>query len=115
MMIYIDLTPADFISLYGLGFLSTLFFLISGIMMVVTKNPNLISKNENYKNEKTFVSLTGWINIVFSSIMTIILVIAIINPKLNLTLFLVLGILAVTLLIIQFMLQTKFRIGKKKK
>jgi hypothetical protein len=46
--------------------------------------------------------------------MTIILVIAIINPKLNLTLFLVLGILAVTLLIIQFMLQTKFRIGKKK-
>lgn len=40
MMIYIDLTPADFISLYGLGFLSTLFFLISGIMMVVTKNPN---------------------------------------------------------------------------
>ena len=87
MMIYIDLTPADFISLYGLGFLSTLFFLISGIMMVVTKNPNLISKNENYKNEKTFVSLTGWINIVFSSIMTAILVIAIINPKLNLTLF----------------------------
>ena len=46
MMIYIDLTVADFISLYGLGFLCTLFFLISGIMMVVTKNPNLISKNE---------------------------------------------------------------------
>ena len=112
-MIYIDLTPADFISLYGLGFLCTLFFLIGGIMMVVTKNPNLISKKEKFKNEETFVSITGWVNIVFSSIMTVILVIAMIEPKLNLTLFLVLGILAVTLLIIQFMLQTKFRIGKK--
>lgn len=111
-MILIDLTPADFISLFGLGFLCTLFFLISGIMMVVTKNPNLISKKEQFQNEKVLVLLYGWINIIFSVIMAVILIIAFINTDLNLTLFLLLAITVITALLIQFMLQRKFRIRK---
>ena len=111
-MILIDLTPADFISLYGLGFLCTLFFLISGLMMVITKNPNLISKKEQYKNEELLVLLYGWINIVFSLIMIAILVIAFIKTELNLTLFLLLGITVITALLMQFMLQLKFKKDK---
>ena len=108
-MILIDLTVADFISLYGLGFLCTVFFLVSGILMIVTKNVNLISKNTKYKEEKYFVLLNGWINIVFSGLMAIILVIAIIKKELTLTMFLLLGIVVITMLLIQFMLQKKFK------
>ena len=111
-MIYIDLTPADFISLFGLGFLCTLFFLISGIIMVVTKNPNLISKTVKFNNEKLLVSIYGWLNIVSSLIMAVLLTVALIKTDLNLTLFLITGIVAVTFLIIQFMLQNKFKIRK---
>ena len=108
-MILIDLNVADFVALYGLGFLCTVFFLVNGIMLLVTKNVNLIAKNRQYKEEKYFVLLNGWINIVFSSLMAIILVIAMIRKDLNLTLFLLLGIVVITMLIIQFMLERKFR------
>ena len=108
-MILIDLTVADFIALYGLGFLCTVFFLINGIMLVVTKNVNLISKNTKYKQEEYFVVINGWINIAFSSLMAVILVIAMIKKDLTLTLFLLLGIVVITMLLIQHMLQRKFK------
>ena len=108
-MILIDLTVADFIALYGLGFLCTVFFLVNGIMLVATKNINLISKSNKYKEEKFYVLLNGWINIVFSSLMAVILVIAMIKKDLTLTMFLLLGIVVITMLLIQFMLERKFR------
>ena len=110
MMILINLEVADFIALYGLGFLCTVFFLINGIMLVVTKNVNLISKNTKYKEEEYFVVINGWINIVFSSLMAVILVIALIEKDLTLTMFLLLGIVVITMLLIQHMLQRKFKI-----
>ena len=109
-MILIDLEVADFISLYGLGFLCTVFFLINGIMLVVTKNVNLISKNTKYKEEQYFVLLNGWINIVFSCLMAIVLVIALVKKDLTLTMFLLLGIIVITMLLIQHMLQRKFKV-----
>ena len=109
-MILIDLEVADFISLYGLGFLCTVFFLINGIMLVVTKNVNLISKNTKYKEESYFVLLNGWINIVFSGLMAIVLVIALVKKDLTLTMFLLLGIIVITMLLIQHMLQRKFKV-----
>ena len=108
-MILIDLTVPDFIALYGLGFLCAVFFLVNGIMLVITKNVNLISKNTKYKEEKYFASLNGWINIVFSTLMAVILLIAIINKDLTLTMFLLLGITVITMLLIQNMLQIKFK------
>lgn len=111
-MILIDLTPADFIALFGLGFLCTVFFLVNGIMLVVTKNTNLIAKNTSFKEEKSFALLYGWINIVFSVLMAVILTIAFIKTELNLTMFLLLGIVVITMLIIQFVLQKKFKIEK---
>ena len=109
-MILIDLTVADFIALYGLGFLCTVFFLVNGIMLVATKNINLISKSNKYKEEKFYVLLNGWINIVFSSLMAVILVMAMIKKDLTLTMFLLLGIVVITMLLIQHMLQRKFKI-----
>jgi hypothetical protein len=103
------LTVADFIALYGLGFLCTVFFLVNGIMLVVTKNINLISKNKKYKEERYFVLLNGWISIVFSTLMAVILVIAMAKKDLTLTMFLLLGIVVITMLLIQFMLERKFR------
>ena len=98
MMVLINLEVADFISLYGLGFLCMVFFLVNGIMLVVTKNVNLISKNTKYREEEYFVVLNGWINIVFSSLMGIILVIAMVKKDLTLTMFLLLGIVVITML-----------------
>ena len=109
MMVLINLEVADFISLYGLGFLCMVFFLVNGIMLVVTKNVNLISKNTKYREEEYFVVLNGWINIVFSSLMGIILVIAMVKKDLTLTMFLLLGIVVITMLLIQHMLQRKFK------
>lgn len=112
MKIYIDLTPADFITLFGLGFLLTVVFLIIGIMLVVTKNTNLLSKTKTFKNPKLFTTLSGWIYIVFSILIGIVLAIAYINKDLHLTMFLLLAILVLTMLLTELFLQKKFEIKK---
>ena len=109
MNIYIDLTPADFITLFGLGFMLALIFLIVGIMLVITKNTNLISKTKKFKKTEFFAKLTGWIYIVFSLLIGVILLIAFINKDLHLTLFLLLAITVLTMLLLQQFLQKKFK------
>ena len=107
-----ELTPADFITLFGLGFLCALFFLISGVMLVITKNVNLISKKTVYREEKLFTTIYGCVDIIFSTLMIVILVIGVINQQLYLWLFLLLGIVVITMLLIHYMLQRKFKIEK---
>ena len=112
MNIYIDLTPADFIALYGLGFLLAVVFLAIGIMLVVTKNPNLLSKTKSFRNPSFLTTLLGWIYIVFSILIGIILVIAFVKEDLHLTLFLLLAIVVLTMLLTGRFLQKKFEIKK---
>ena len=110
MNILTEITAADFITLYGLGFVCVLLFLIIGIMLLVTKNKNMINKNNEFKDEKKFVTLYGLVYIGFSLVMTVFLVIAMVNITLTLTMFLILGILALLMFLVHFLLQTKFRI-----
>ena len=111
-MIFVELSVADFITLYGLGIVCALIFLISGIMMLVTKNPNLINKDVKFREEELFVKIYGIITTVFSSLMAVLLFIAFIKKELELTMFLLLGIIVITMLLIQYMLQRKFMIKK---
>ena len=113
-MILDQISVADYISLYGLGFITTLFFLIFGIMVVVTKNTNLIDKNARFYNEQTFMKIYGWVNIIGSLIMTALLVVALIDVHLNLTMFVILTVVVITILIIQHMLLKKYKIDVKK-
>ena len=110
MNIYIDLTPADFITLFGLGFVCILIFLITGIMLVVTKNPNLISKNQKFKNPELLTKLYGWIYIIFSVITGVLLAVAYYLKDLHLTLFYIIVIVVLTMLLIQHFLQRKFKV-----
>lgn len=111
-MIFIDLSVADFITLFGLGLVCSLIFLINGIMLLVTKNTNLISKDAKFKEEELFAKIYGIVTIVFSSLMILILIIAFIKKELQLTMFLLLGIVVITMLLLQIMLQKKFKIKK---
>lgn len=110
MRILYSLSNADFITLFGLAFVCVLIFYILGIMLIVTKNKNMINKKNEYRDEKKFVVLYGIIYLIFALAMTVILIITMINLALTLTMFLILGILTVGMFLTHFLLQTKFRI-----
>ena len=108
MNIYIDLTPADFITLFGLGFVCVAIFLVTGIMLLVTKNPNLISKNHKFRETKLLTTLYGWIYVISSVVTGALLAVAYFMKDLHLTLFYIIVIIVLTMLLIQHFLQRKF-------
>lgn len=108
----LNITAADFIALFAMGFICSLIFLICGIMLVVTKNTNLIAKDTSFKEEGLFAKIYGWIYIISSILATTVLILALILKDLQFILFLILGIIVVTTLITQFLLQRKFKIKK---
>ena len=79
-------------------------------MLLVTKNKNMINKKNEYRDEKRFVIIYGLSYVAFAFVMTILLIITIINLSLTLTMFLILGILTLAMFLVQFLLQTKYRI-----
>ena len=111
-MIFTELNSVDFYSLIVMGIICSLAFLVSGIFILVTKNTKIISKDARFKEEKLFTKIYGLVSIVFSSLMIIILIIIAIKSEFQLTLFLLLGIVVITMLLIQMMLQKKFKIQK---
>lgn len=110
MKVLIEITNADFITLFGLGFVCILLFYLLGIMLLVTKNKNMINKKNEYRDERKFVTYYGLIYIGFATLMAAVLTVAVINLTLTLTMFLILGILTVAMFLVHFLLQTKFRI-----
>ena len=111
-MIYNDLQSGEFVSLLALGFICAVIFLINGIIVLVTKNTSLISKDTQYKNPELFAKIYGWVTVSFSSLMLVIMAIVCFKNNLKLTMFLILGITVITMLLIQIMLQKKFRVKK---
>lgn len=111
-MIFAQLRSVDYYSLLILGFICSIAFLVSGIIILVTKNTLMISKDVKFKEEVLFTKIYGLVSIIFSSIMIGILIITIVNNELQLMMFLLLGIVAITMLLIQMMLQKKFRVKK---
>ena len=111
-MIYNDLQSGEVVSLLALGFICAVIFLISGISILVTKNTSLISKDTKYKEEALFTKIYGWVTIIFSSLMLVIMAIVCFKNDLKLKMFLLLGITVIAMLLIQLMLQNRFKIKK---
>ena len=111
-MIFTQLKSIDYISLIVLGIICSLAFLISGIIILVTKNTQMIAKDVKFKEEALFTKIYGLVSIIFSLIMIAILIIIAVNNELQLLMFLILGITVITMLLIQMMLQKKFRVKK---
>lgn len=115
MKILNELLAGDIITIYALGSLCILFFLITGIMVAVTKNTNMISKKTVYKNEKQFALLYGWVYIGFSVFMIVTLVLGVMFLERAILFLLLTGMLAIIMVIVQFLLHTKFKVIKGKK
>ena len=111
-MIFAQLRSVDFYSLIILGVICSLAFLISGIIILVTGNTKLIAKDTKFIEEELFTKIYGIVSINFSSLMIAVLVTIAIKNELQLTMFLLLGIIVITMLLIQIMLQKKFRVKK---
>ena len=108
----INIVSSDYIALLVMGIICAVVFMACGIMLVVTKNTNLISKDGNYKSEKLFALIYGWIYIVSAALIIGISVLSFILTSKQLLLFLIMGIVVITTLLIQFMLNKKFKIKK---
>ena len=72
----------------------------------------MIAKDVKFKEEALFTKIYGLVSIIFSLIMIAILIIIAVNNELQLLMFLILGITVITMLLIQMMLQKKFRVKK---
>lgn len=110
MKILTDLLTGDVFTVYTLGSLLILFLLITGIMIVVTKNTNLISKKTIYKNPSKFATIYGWIYIIFSILMVTTLALGMILVNYILLFILLTGAVALIMVGIQFFLSKKYKI-----
>jgi hypothetical protein len=115
-MILEKMADYDFVTLLVLVFLCVVFFLINGIMILVSKNTNIIAKDRKFNNPEGFSKIYGWTTIVFSALMIAQAVISIFMREYEIAIFLIMGITAATLIVIQFLLINKYsvRIIKKK-
>lgn len=108
-MIYSNFEPGEIISILSLGLICAVVFLISGIVILVTKKTSLIAKDTKFKEEKLFTTIYGWTSIVFSTIMIAIMILTVVISGMELMMFMLLGVTVITMLLLQMMLQKNFR------
>ena len=108
-MIYSNLESGEVISILSLGVICAAVFLISGIVILVTKNTALISKDTKYKEPNLFTKIYGLVTIVFSSLMIAIMILTVFLSGYELMMVMLLGVVAITMILIQVLLQKKFR------
>ena len=115
-MILEQMAIYDFITVLVIGFLCVAFFLTNGVMILVSKNTNLIAKDRKFNSPEIFSKIYGWVTIIFSILLIIQLVLSIFLRDIEIAMFLILGITAATLIVIQFLLINKYsvKIAKKK-
>ena len=111
-MIYNNLESGEVISILSLGVICAVIFLISGIVILITKNTALISKDTKYKEPNLFTKIYGWVTIVFSSLMIAIMILTVFLSGYELMMVMLLGVVAITMILIQVLLQKKFRVKK---
>ena len=108
-MIYSNLESGEVISILSLGVICAAVFLISGIVILVTKNISLIAKDTKFKEPNLFTTIYGWVTIVFSSIMIAIMILTVFLSGYELMMVMLLGVVVITMILIQVLLQKKFR------
>lgn len=115
-MILDKMADYDFVTLLVLAFLCVSFFLINGIMIIASKNTNLIAKDRKFNNPEGFSKIYGWTTVAFSILIIAQAIVAIFMREYEIAIFLIMGITAATLIVIQFLLINKYsvRIIKKK-
>ena len=111
-MIYNNLESGEVISILSLGVICAVIFLISGIVILITKNTALISKDTKYKEPNLFTKIYGWVTIVFSSLMIAIMILTVFLSGYELMMVMLLGVVVITMILIQVLLQKKFRVKK---
>lgn len=110
MRLLADLMTGDVLAVYALGSLCVLFFLITGIVLVVTKNTNLINKKTVYRDVNKFTTLYGIIYISFSVMMAVSMTLGMVIVDLLLVFLLITVGLAAVMLTIQFVLHKKYKL-----
>lgn len=115
-MILEQMADHDFITVLVMGFLCVAFFLVNGILILTTKNTNLIAKDRKFHNPDVACKIYGWVTVTFAVLVIGELIVSIFFRENEIANFLIVGITAATLLVIQFLLINKYsvKINKKK-
>ena len=108
-MILANVSSTDLIVIVSMGLLCAVVFIVNGIMLLVSKNTNLISKKIKFNDENKFCIEYGLSQVVCSSIMLIALILVIVYTKLYLTFVMIAGVSLLTMLLLQFVLSNRYR------
>ena len=100
---------ADLLTVYALGILCALFCLASGILILVTKNTNLISKKGVYSNSKEFCLLYGLIEVIGSAIVLVLMILSIFFQELTMMFFMIVGIIAIATFVSLFLVTKNYK------
>ena len=108
-MILAKIDGMDLLVIVAIGILCAITFLVSGIMLLVTKNTNLVSKKIKYNESNKFCLEYGLAQTICSAIMLVALVLVIVIPSLYLTFVMIAGVVLVTMLLLQYVLSNRYR------
>lgn len=112
-MLEIFVKAYELVYIYALGIFCALIYIFAGVMVLVKKNTLLISKKNKYNEPKMFCTIYGIVEIVGASLALVFLVLGIFLKDLYILFFILTAIVVVTMVLILFMVNTKFRIMKK--
>ena len=108
-MFEILLKAYDLITIYALGILCAAFYLAAGIMVVVKRNTQLISKKNSYSEPETFCLIYGLVEVVGSTLSLVLLLLGMFFQELYILFFVLVAIVVVKMIIILFMINNQFR------
>ena len=112
-MVDILVKAYDLIFIYAVGILCAAFYIAGGIMTLVKKNTQLISKKNKYNEPDLFCTIYGLIEIIGASIALVFLVLGVLFQEQYVLFFVLCAIDVVTMIIILFMVNTKFKVLRK--
>ena len=109
MMILDQVTNTDIYTVYVLIIITSLFFLLAGIMLLVKKDTKLISKIHEFHNPEGFAKAYGLVEVVASSAMIGLTIYGFIDLSRAWTIIIACLFLVVTILLVQVFLQKKYK------
>lgn len=110
MNVLANISEIDLIVCYVLVILCGIFYLLGGIMLLVKRDQRLISKKVLYRDPENFCVIYGILEIVIASIIMIISIVGLLLGKKYWQLLICAMIFVIVLLIIQYVLQKKYRL-----
>ena len=109
MIIYDQLTNTNIYTVYVLILLTSLFFLLAGIMLLVKKDTKLISKVHKFHNPEGFAKAYGLVEVVTSTVLIGLTIYGFIDLSSAWTIIVVSLLLVIFLLLVQVFLQKKYK------